>query len=197
VMGWAAGQDHTPSQLLMDVVARSQTSIVFLHLAERQQLRRIGVALRGSGNLPLMVRVATALAEQHDGEVQYFNVLPEHFGREQLASARAVQIEAMRRHVTPVPYRLELLPSDNPMQAIVKRSADLDLLVIGAARDSVLGDGDLGSFSSTIVQSAHCSVVVARRFSSVDRTVGKQLNTVREIHEDVIDSIRQLFKKLG
>jgi nucleotide-binding universal stress UspA family protein len=169
VMGWASQDDGSPSKLLDEVVSEARTDVVFLQLTSDVEPQRIGVALGARGNLPLMVRVASTLAEQYGGEVIYLNVLPEYYGPEHHEHARQVHAEAIGRHTSLVPYRTELLQSDNPLGALVERSEELDLLVIGSARAGPYAQEAVGSFSAMVAEQARCSVVIVRSSPSMGR----------------------------
>ncbi|MCA9522601.1 MAG: universal stress protein, partial [Myxococcales bacterium] len=163
VMGWSSQDDHSPSKLLEDVVRHSRTDTIFLQLAEDKPPQRIGVALGGHDNLPLMVKVAGTLADQYKGSVVYLNVTPEYFEEPNLRHAREIHIEALRHHRTLVPYSTEVLRSDNPLEALVERSRELDLLVIGSTVRTSFDQSEVGTFASMVARQAHCSVVVVRK----------------------------------
>ncbi|MCP4604114.1 MAG: amino acid permease [Proteobacteria bacterium] len=171
VMGWSARDDSSPSKLLETVISQVRTDLVFLQLKEDTKPKRVGVSLGGTGNLPLMVRVASTLAEQNAGDVTYINVLPEYFEREHLIHARRVQMEAISRHTSLVPYSTELLRSDNPFEALVERSKELDMLVVGSAYISGFKRSAVGSFSSMIAERAHCSVVIVRQTPPLSKKI--------------------------
>jgi hypothetical protein len=80
-----------------------------------------------------------------------------------------------------VPYRTELLRSDNPLGAIVERSKDLDLLVVGSARGGPLSSGAVGSFSELVAQQAHCSVIIVRSASPLGRILPSQMDALRDL----------------
>ncbi len=182
VMGWSTQHDAQPSKLLEEVVQKVRTDLILLQLTEDRAPQRIGVSLGGGGvNLALMVRVGSTLAEQYGGEVTYLNVMPEYYEHENLRHARQVQIEAITRHTSLVPYRTELLRSDNPLGAIVERTKDLDLLVVGSARGGPLSGGAVGSFSELVAQQAHCSVVIVRSASPLGRMLPSQVDAFREM----------------
>ena len=181
VMGWSADEEGNPSELLQKLSRLVSSDMVLLKQAECEPPTRIGVSLGGRGNLPLMVRVATALAGQYDGEVTYLNVVPENFESKHLKHARAIQIEVIGRHAALVPYRTELLVSDNPLEALVQRSAALDLLVIGSGQVHAFDRGGIGDFSSMLAQQARCSVIVSRQESSLSKLVVPQVDLVKDI----------------
>lgn len=182
LMGWSTQQDARPSALLEEVVRKVRTDLILLQLTEDRPPKRIGVSLGGGGaNLGLMVRVGSTMAEQYGGEVTYLNVMPEYYEHEHLRHAREVQIEAIGRHTSLVPYRTELLRSDNPLGAIVERTKDLDLLVVGSARGGPLSSGAVGSFSELVAQQAHCSVIIVRSASPLGRILPSQMDALRDM----------------
>jgi amino acid transporter len=182
VMGWATQGDARPSALLEEVVQKVRTDLILLQLTQDRPPQKIGVSLGGGGiNLGLMVRVGSTLAEQYGGEVTYVNVMPEYYEHEHLRHARQVQIEAITRHTSLVPYRTELLRSNNPLGAIVERTKDLDLLVVGSARGGAVASSAVGSFSELVAQQAHCSVVIVRSASPFERMIPAQVNALRDL----------------
>jgi amino acid transporter/nucleotide-binding universal stress UspA family protein len=184
VMGWSARDDSSPSRLLENVISHGNTDLIFLNLKEDLLPRKVGVSLGGTGNLPLMVRTAGTMAEQYLGEVTYFNVVPEIMEREHLRHARRVQLEAISRHTSLVPYYTEILRSDNPFECLIERSKTLDILVVGSAYVNNYGQSAVGSFSSMIAEQAHCSVVVVRQTPSLAKRVrppvGARLVKIKE-----------------
>lgn len=173
VMGWGSQDDGRPSELLERVTREVKADLVFLQLTHDVAPRRIGVALGARANLPLMVRVAGALAERYEGDVRYLSVVPERFGNDQLRHARETQMEAIGRHQHRVAWSTELIRSDDSLEALVRRSQDLDLLVVGSAAAAPLRGGSVGSFSSLVARRSHCSVVIVRKF----HTLGGLLST--------------------
>ena len=187
VMGFALQDESSPSSLLEQVVAQIRSDIIFLDLKDDAPPRRIGVSLGGTHNLPLMVRVACTLAEEHRGEVTYLNVMPQYFERSDLDHARNVQIDALTRHSTMVPFHTQLLHSDNPLGALVERSKSLDLLVVGAAQAGQLAPGTatVGTFSSMVAAQAECSVVIVRHTPSLGRMIPPQAKAIRSLGAEV------------
>jgi amino acid transporter len=186
IMGWSMRDASSPSRLLEEVVSQVRSDIIFLQHKGEQPFRRIGVSLGGRGNLALMVRVACTLAEEHGGEVIYFNVMPELFEREDLDHAREIQVEAISRHSTLVPFGTELLRSENPLGAIVERSRGLDLLILGSAQVGALRSGAVGTFSSMVANQAHCSVVIVRHVPSLGRMIPPQAQSIRDLGGDML-----------
>lgn len=181
IMGWASRDDGSPSRLLDEVVSRVRADLIFLQLTSDAPPRRVGVALGARSNLPLMVRAAAALAEDNAGEVVYLNVLPQYFSPNHLRHARRVHGEAIGRHTAMVPYRAEILRSDNPLAALVRRSEELDLLVIGSAQAGPYARGAVGSFSAMVAAQARCSVMIVRSTPSLGKVVPSNVEALRDL----------------
>ncbi len=167
VMGWTASTDasHAPSRFLVDVVTKSMTDFVFLHLRNPPPFQRIGVALGGRDNLGLMVKIASSLAAETGGNVTYFTILPEHFDPGDLRYSKILQREAIENHMGLATFHTELITTSNPLLGIVEKSGEFDLLLIGSAPPGPIGAGDtlIGSFSTSVIEQAACSTIVVRR----------------------------------
>ena len=165
VMGWTAGAGVTPSRFLVDVVTRSMTDFVFLHLREQRTFKRIGVALGGRDNLEMMVKIASSLAEETNGTVTYFTILPEHFNHKDLRYSKLLQREAIESHMGLATFHTALLTTNDPLGGIIEKSAEFDLLLIGSAPPGQ-GAADaslIGSFSTKVIEKTTCSTIVVRR----------------------------------
>lgn len=130
--------------------------------------RKVGVCLGGKGsNLPLMARVATALAERDDATVHYLTVVPQEPDSERMREARQNQIGAIRAHASDVALCTEILRDDDPLETIVGFSHTVDVLVIGSVKSGTFESAQIGSFASRVAERAHCSVVIVHRTTSL------------------------------
>ena len=181
VMGWSTTQNAGPSELVEEIATRLNIDTVFAHFLDDGPFRRIGVSLGGWDNVPLMTRVAGALAEQHAAELFYFNIMPENFDRQHLHHARRIQMAAIDRHTSLVPYHTSVLHSDNALDAIVNKSRELDLLVVGTTKSGFLGQESIGSFSTMIAQKADCSVAIVRRAPALRRIMAPRFGDIENL----------------
>lgn len=163
VMGWSAAESGGTSPLVSSVLKEARCDAVFLHLRGPTAMKRIGVALGSTSNLPLMVRLAAGLAEHWVGSATYLSIVPEYFDEAALRHARKVHVEAIERHTRLAPYTAEVLRSSNPAQALIEASSRFDLLVIGSASGESFESDRIGSFSAMIVEQSSCSVAVVRQ----------------------------------
>ncbi len=181
VMGWSMRDDGSPSKILAEVASRVTSDLVFLQLSKDVDPKRVAVALGGKANLPLLVRVASALAEQYGGHVTYFNVMPLRYTSEHLGHAREIQVDALTRHTRLVPYTIELLCSDDALETVIERSGEFDLLVVGANTRAATERDPVGSFASAVAARARCSVVIVRQSPRMTRMIPPQVWALRNL----------------
>jgi len=186
VMGWSAADEASPSSLLEAVMERTRSDFVFVASRRKGPLKRVGVPLASARNLDLMGKVAAALAADQDGEIVYLTVVPRHFEIGDMQQARYAQIQAMTRHSFLLPWRSELIRSDNPYEAILERSRSLDALVIGSAAADPWQRCGVGAFSSMLANNADCSVVVVRTAVSLERVLPTELGSLRQLADSTL-----------
>jgi amino acid transporter len=169
IMGYSASMDGTPNPLQAEVMSRTRAHVVLYACRASRPALRIAVSLGGEANLPLMVRVAGAIAERSGGSVTYLSVVPEELDHHTLVGARDTQIEALRRHVAAVPFSATLVRSDSPLESLVEQSANFDLMIVGATASRVGQRASVGAFSSIFASRALCSVIVVRVTPALQR----------------------------
>jgi nucleotide-binding universal stress UspA family protein len=162
VMGYAGAETPQSLQLIEEVLSHARTDTVLLKLRGEFAPKRIGVSLGSSLNLNLIVRLAGAVADRYGGEITFLNVLPADYTGEQKSHSSKILVEAIQRHAARALYRIELASSDEPLEFLVKRSAEFDLLILGTTKVGLLERVAVGSFSSQIVGRSECSVAVVK-----------------------------------
>jgi len=120
-------------------------------------------------NLNLMVRLAGAVADRFGGEISFLNILPNDYTLEQKRHSSKILAEAIQRHGDKALYHIDVLRSDDPLELLIERSSDFDLLIVGAARVGFLERVVVGTFSSQIVTRSKCSVAVVRVATSLKK----------------------------
>ena len=166
VMGYA-GRSAKPTtlNLLEQVLNKAPTDFIFFRLRESGvpfQPRRIAVSLGSRLNLNLMVRLAGALATQFGGAITFLNILPKDFTATQQVESGKIFIEAIQRHSARVLYNTQVLSSDNPIDTLVEKSKDFDLLIVGTSKVGLLQRMVVGNFTTQLTERAHCSVAIVR-----------------------------------
>lgn len=189
VMGWSADKDGTPTQLIDTILRTCRSNLAFLHMKEAPspglvKYRNIGVALSTQGNGALMGQLAAAMTAENNSRITYFSVLPPYCDKADLVRTRALHMAAIDRHDSHVPYTAEFIQADNPRQAIVDKTKELDLLIIGAGSPKSTGGETVGTFTGLIAERAHCSVILVRREkrlpSFIPRTFAKEMPDATE-----------------
>jgi amino acid transporter/nucleotide-binding universal stress UspA family protein len=162
VMGYPGAKAGGARGLVEDLLNYTQTDLVLLRLKDEFRPRRVAVALAGMINLDLMVRLAGAVADQHEAVITFLNVLPTEYTAEHRTHADKVLSEAIRRHRGSALYRTEVLRSDHPVDLIVERSREFDLLIVGSSKVGIFEKVVVGAFAVQVVERSQCSVAVVR-----------------------------------
>jgi APA family basic amino acid/polyamine antiporter len=162
VMGYAGAETLQSLQLIEEVLSHARTDTILLKLRGEFIPKRIAVSLGSSLNLNLIVRLAGAVADRFGGEITFLNILPANYTGEQKSHSGKILVEAIQRHAARALYRIELASSDEPLEFLVKRSAEFDLLIVGTTKVGLLERVAVGSFSSQIVGRSECSVAVVK-----------------------------------
>jgi len=174
VMGYAGDEAARASQIMEEVLNLARTDTVLLKLRDEFSPKRIAVALGSSLNLPLMVRVAGAVADRFGGEITFLNILPSQYTPEQKTHADKVLVEAIKRHGSSALYQTQVVSADDPLTFLVRKSGDLDFLIVGTVKVGFLQRATVGTFSSQLVGSSKCSVAVVRVVPPVKKLVTVQ-----------------------
>jgi APA family basic amino acid/polyamine antiporter len=162
VMGYAGEETSASIQLVEEVLNYARTDIILFKLRGEFAPKRIGVSLGGSGNLNLIVRLAGALADNYGGHITFMNILPENYTAEQKAHSSKILMDAIRHHGANALYQIDVASSGKPLDYLVGRSAEFDLLVVGATKVKFLEKAAVGPFSSQIAMRSDCSVAIVR-----------------------------------
>jgi basic amino acid/polyamine antiporter, APA family len=169
VMGYAGTETSQSLHLIEEVLSHARTDTILLKLRGEFAPKRIAVSLGSSLNLNLIVRLAGAVADRYGGEITFLNVLPLNYTAEQKSHSGKILAEAIQRHAARALYRIELASSDEPLEFLVNRSVEFDLLIVGTAKVGLLERVAVGSFSSQIVGRSECSVAVVKVARSVKK----------------------------
>jgi len=174
VMGFAGEGSPQTASLMDEVISQAQTDIVLLKVRGEFYPKRIAVSLGGSSNMHLIVRLAGNLADRFEGRIDFLNILPSDYTVEQKTHSTRILAEAIKQHMGKALYKIELASSDTPLDFLVERSSDFDLLIVGATKVGLLERAIIGPFSSQIALRSHCSVAIVRAAQAVER-LGKSI----------------------
>ncbi|MGD9321090.1 MAG: amino acid permease, partial [Desulfobacteraceae bacterium] len=162
VMGYAGGESPESIQVMEEVINNARTNIILFKLKKEFSPKRIAVSLGSSSNLNLIVKLAGVLADRYAGDIMFLNILPTNYTAAQKAHSGKILVEAIKHHVAKALYRIEVARSDEPLEFLVERSSEFDLLIVGTAKVGLLQRAVVGPFSSQIVMRSACSVAVVR-----------------------------------
>jgi nucleotide-binding universal stress UspA family protein len=174
VMGFAGEESPQTANLMDEVISQARTDIVLLKVRGEFHPKRIAVSLGGSSNMNLIVRLAGNLADRFDGQIDFLNILPANYTVEQKTHSTRILAGAIKQHMAKALYKIELASSDTPLDFLVERSSDFDLLIVGATKVGLLERAVIGPFSSQIALRSRCSVAVVRVAQAVER-LGKSI----------------------
>ncbi len=174
VMGYAGEETPKNANLMDEILSQATTDIVLLKVRGEFHPKRIAVSLGSSGNMNLIVRLAGNLADHFDGQIVFLNILPSNYTLEQKNHSTRILTEALKQHMAKALYKIELASSDTPLDFLVERSSDFDLLIVGATKVGLLERAVIGPFSSQIALRSRCSVAVVRVVHAAER-LGKSI----------------------
>ena len=144
VMGYAGTEAPRSLQLIEEVLSHARTDTILLKLRGEFAPKRIAVSLGSSLNLNLIVRLAGAVADRYGGEITFLNVLPANYTSDQKSHSGKILAEAIQRHAARALYRIELASSAEPLELLVKRSAEFDLLIVASSIKPMTGSALCG-----------------------------------------------------
>ena len=177
VMGYPEHQVSGGSGLVERLLNYTQTDIILLRLKGEFKPKRVAVALAGTVNLDLMVRLAGAISDQAKGEITFLSILPTEYTADHKINADKILADAIRKHRGSSLYRTEVLQSDTPLELLVERSKDFDLLIVGSSKVGLFERVVVGAFAVQLVERSECSVAVVRAIpahkKAWSRIVGK------------------------
>lgn len=169
VMGYTEGKSSAFADELMEsVLNQSRTDFIFVKLKDLNKSfhpKKIAVSLGGGSNLDLMVRLAGAVAEHFGGEITFLNILPENYTPSQQADSGKIFIETIQKHSSRALYNIQVLASDNPIDTLVARSENFDLLIVGTTKVGMLQRIVVGNFATQITERAQCDVAIVKVLS--------------------------------
>jgi APA family basic amino acid/polyamine antiporter len=162
VMGYAGEEETESLKLVEEVLHQARTDVVLVKLKGPFSPQRIAVSLGSSSNLNLIVKLAGAVADRFGGVISFLNILPRDYTAEEKVNSGKILVEAIKHHVAKALYRIEVVSSSEPLEFLVERSSEFDLLIVGTTKVGLLERAVVGPFSSQIAMRSKCSVAVVR-----------------------------------
>jgi nucleotide-binding universal stress UspA family protein len=178
-----------------DIVLGSHLDYVLKHatcdiLVERMDktpnIETILLPVAGGPNTKLAATTAGSLARAHDADLHVITIRsPTNSSREH------TQAESMLQQVisnfTQVPtITQEVIEDESVTEAIVDQSEDFDLMILGAASNTLLRRSLIGSMPEQIGRESSCPIIIAKRYQNIRsltaRTVSRTRARLSDIH---------------
>ena len=173
IMGFPEKLSKDKSGILSQVLKRTKNDMLVVNLkaeVENFSPRKIGVYLKNTAHLNLMLMCATAIAERNKARIVIVGFLPENYQKRQKKKADKMILEGLQELKTSALYDISLSMSNNPQEEIITMSKDFDVLILGMDHDQK-GKPVVDSPSFQIAQQAHCSAVLANSIGRMQRFV--------------------------
>lgn len=157
VLGWPCQLEAlrlAPEQMLNSL----QCDLALVRGPLPARLQRILVALRGGPNAEVALRLALAIARQHQAKITSLHLLPSLGLMEPEAPFRAL---ARVLDNLPEIENLRMI-SDHPAEAIMQRAADYDLIIAGAAIGRVNEASELGEVAECLLADCPVGAIVVK-----------------------------------
>ena len=139
------------------VMERADCDVGILFLKDFKKTKKILVPL-GLGEHAYRVKIAEKLMTFFNAEMTLFTVVKD---RESVLQAKETQAEAVRLLGREINCEIEIASSVEG--AILKKSKDYDLIIIGPSTEWILHDVLFGSLPDKIVKGASCSVLILKQ----------------------------------
>ncbi len=177
VLGWR-GQTRARDRLFgttLDPVLRgcSADTVLVRWRSKRRKLERILVGVTASPHARLCVEVARALEREVGAKPRYLHIIKRGTAMDD-ATERAFLKGTPADEST---VDLEIVQARTTASGIVEACEEADLLVLGAARESLLSQLIFGEKPRSIARRVRCSVLLARRRPGAGRSLLRRLFT--------------------
>jgi len=164
--------DNKPS-ILIQVLRSTLTDTLILNLKTRVEdfsPRKIGIYIKNTANLSLMLMCATAVAEKQNAKILIIGFLPEEYSKRQKSRTDKLMVESLQNLNTTSLYDVTLKTTQDPVRELSGMSKDLDILILGM--DRKLKDKTFEELPSfRIAREADCSVILVKSVSRIRKLV--------------------------
>ncbi len=173
VMGFPAHDKDIESSIFARILKSSHTDFLVLHLKadpENFKPEKIGVYIKNSNNLHLMLMCATAVAEKRKARIVLISFLPKNYSKQQKTKADNLLIASLQNLKSTALYDISLQVSDNPEKEIIKMSSEFDALIVGKEPRNP-GKKLEDSPALQITSGAKCTVVLVKTVKRFQKIV--------------------------
>lgn len=173
VMGFPKEFSDDRPSILSQVVGHSLTDLLVLNLksgVEHFTPKKIGVYIRNTNHLALMLMSATAIAEKHKARIVLIAILPEDYHKRQKSKADRMLVESLQGLNTSALYDVSLRTSDDPTHELIRLSTDFDVLILDLQR-GLKAKAIESSAPFTVAKKAQCTVILVKTIRQIRKFV--------------------------
>jgi amino acid transporter/nucleotide-binding universal stress UspA family protein len=175
IMGFPKDMKDVDNSVFNQVLKTSHTDFLVLNLkAEPENFNpeKIGVYIKNSNNLHLMLMCATAVAEKRKARIVLISFLPENYTKQQKKKADNLMVESLQNLKSTALYDIKLNVSNDPVKELIEMSSGFDAMIVGKEpRNPGKSIADSPAFK--IAQKAKCTVVMVKTVKTIDKFTQK------------------------
>lgn len=184
IMGYAGSNSKKSTDLIKEVLLHSHTDMIFFRFHDLDKTfppRKVAVPVSSPINLPLILRLADALSNSYNCEIHLLTILPLNFKPQQKQHTKKL-ISTIRKEPGRRRYKFNIFSSDNPLELLVEKSTQYDLLIVGTREVKLWEGAVVGRFSTQVAERAACSVAVVRKVSAPKKII----KTVQDVVVNIL-----------
>lgn len=188
LLGWRGRprrRDIVLGSHLDHVLKHASCDILIERMDETLDLETILLPVSGGPNTELAATTAGSLARAHDADLHVITI------RSPMNSAREhTQAESMLQQVisnfTQVPtITQEIIEGESVTEAIIDQSEGFDLMILGAASNTLFRRSLVGSMPEQIGRESACPVIIAKRYQNIRSLTARTVSRTRTCLSDV------------
>jgi len=173
IMGFPKENIDYKETVFTQTLKLTHTDLLILNLKidpEQFNPEKIGVYVRETKNLHLMLMAASAVAERRKARIVLLGFLPEGYSNQQKKQADNLLVESLQNLKSTALYDVKLNISNNPVEDLIKMSSNYDVLVVG--KDRKLKEKQVEELPSfQISRRAECTVLIVKTVRTFDKIV--------------------------
>lgn len=178
LMGWK-GFTNTRERIFGEVadqvIRHAPCDLMVLKIAEQKQFRRVLFPTAGGPHARLAAELLNALAEAWGMTVTAAYVVPPGATAQERREAEQWIDKTLTLVDPELPVERELVEANSPAGGITKASRDVDLVIIGAAKEPLFHQMLLGEIPEKVARYSPASVLVVKRYEGIARSLIKEL----------------------
>jgi len=173
VMGWRGRTRHPRTAIgsnIDHVLRHADCDVLVLRAGDLDAISSIVAPVSYPQQAHLMVEVAAILAVEHDATIDLYHAVAPGTGRDERAEEIAEIQEALDEHPEAEHLELDVEETRDVVRAIVKRSKDHDLTLIGATREGWLRKLVAGTIPERVMRTARGRLLLVKHRRTVIQT---------------------------